>query len=272
MAVGNSKAGYSSIVNALAEPFRSQIQLSSVVTAIEYDTADQVRISYTCGEEKKSIVAKCAIITLPLGVLKAKTVQFTPALPVEKQEAITKLGNGVGNKCILFWDEADFDVFWPKDKDYIVRLRKSSGSTGSKPGEDSWLEFYNAYKFNGKKPVLIGLCAGTDASAIERLSDEQIQRDVLASLRAIFDTVPEPTKTIVTRWENDEFSKGSYSYVSVGCTKQSRIDLGAPVDGRLFFAGEATETIFPSTTQGALITGERAAWAVLEAISADKSK
>lgn len=272
MAVGHSKAGYSSIVDALVEPFLSHIQLSSVVTAIEYDTTDKVLISFTCGEQKKSITAKCAIITLPLGVLKANTVKFTPALPVKKQEAITKLGNGVGNKCILFWDEAGFDVFWPKDKDYIVRLTKSSSSTACKPGEDSWLEFYNAYKFNGNKPVLIGLCAGTDASAIERLPDEQIKRDALASLRIIFDNVPEPTKAIVTRWEKDEFSKGSYSYVAVGCTKQCRIDLGAPIDGRLFFAGEATETIFPSTTQGALMTGERAAGEVLEAISADRIK
>jgi monoamine oxidase len=268
MAVGHSKAGYSSVVGALAEPFITHIQLSSVVTSIEYDSVDTVLISYTCGEQKKSILAKYAIITLPLGVLKAKTVTFTPALPVEKQEAITKLGNGIGNKCILFWDETDFDVFWPKDKDYIVRLTKSSSSDASKPGEDAWLEFYNAYKFNGNKPVLIGLCAGKDASAIEHLPDEQIKRDVIASLRIIFGNVPEPTKAIVTRWEKDEFSRGSYSYVAVGCTKQCRIDLGSSVNGRLFFAGEATETIFPSTTQGALITGERAARAVLEAISA----
>ncbi len=130
--------------------------------------------------------------------------------------------------------------------------------------------FYNAYKFNGNKGVLIGLTAGSDASAVELLSDEQVKRDAVASLRKMFRNVPEPSKVIVTRWEKDEFSRGSYSFDTVGCTQQHRADLSEPIDGEIFFAGEATDTIYPSTTQGALKTGERAAREVMEAMNSKR--
>jgi hypothetical protein len=71
-------------------------------------------------EETKHIVAYHVIVTLPLGVLKVNVVKFTPPLPMEKQIAINKLGNGIYNKCILYWDDED-EVFWPKNKDYLVR-------------------------------------------------------------------------------------------------------------------------------------------------------
>lgn len=104
------------------------------------------------------------------------------------------------------------------------------------------------------------------------MTDEQVVRDAVSSVRAMFGEVPEPAKAIVTRWESDEFSRVSYSILLVGCTQKCRAELGKSVDGKLFFAGEATETIFPSTTQAALITGERAARELMKAISANKAK
>ena len=273
MAVGRSNAGFSAVVEALAKPFRSYIQMSSVVKAINYGDGDnnEIQISYSFDDQTRFVVAKHVIITLPLGVLKADLVKFSPPLPIKKQDAITKMGNGICNKCILYWeDKDDFVVFWPKKRDWLVRLAPLDSTTTS--GQDAWLEFYNAYKFNGNRPVLVGFSSGRDASAIEELTDEQVVRDAVSSLRAMFGEVPEPTKAIVTRWESDEFSRGSYSFLSVGCTQQYRAELGKSVDRKLFFAGEATETIFPSTTQGALITGERAAREIMKAINASEAK
>jgi monoamine oxidase len=270
MAVEGSNSGFSAIVEALAKPFKSQIRLSSSVKAIEYH-GDEVRVSFSCGENARQVLAKHVIVTLPLGVLKANAVNFSPPLPLEKQMAIERLGNGICNKCVLFWDNDDFVVFWPKEKDWIVRLRSLSVKNSS---EDAWLEFYNAYKYNGNKPVLIGYSGGRDASAIEHLTDEQVTQDAVASLQTIFgeDKVPEPTKSIVTRWEADEFSRGSFSFLAVGCTKQCREDLRESVGGKLFFAGEATESHVPSTTQGALISGENAACEVMEVFAANSSE
>ena len=60
-----------------------------------------------------------------------------------------------------------------------------------------------------------------------------------------------------SRWAHDPFARGSYSHALPGHAG-ARAVLAAPVDGRLFFAGEATSPHFFSTAHGAR-DGERAA-------------
>ncbi len=69
----------------------------------------------------------------------------------------------------------------------------------------------------------------------------------------------------VTRWESDQWSRGSYSYIPAGSSSLLRLDLARPTDGRRFMAGEATEENFPATVNGAIRTGKRAATEVLQA-------
>ena len=66
-------------------------------------------------------------------------------------------------------------------------------------------------------------------------------------------------------WRGDPFARGSYSYAfpdSAGC----RAALAAPVDNRLFFAGEACSPQFYSTAHGAWLTGVAAAEQALAAL------
>src|SRR5262249_11945726 len=71
--------------------------------------------------------------------------------------------------------------------------------------------------------------------------------------------IPEPVGHLVTRWNQDPFSLGSYSYVPVGSKQSLRRQIGMPVEKRVFFAGEATAQFFPSTVHGAFLAGVRAA-------------
>ena len=68
-----------------------------------------------------------------------------------------------------------------------------------------------------------------------------------------------------SRWAHDEFARGSYSHALPGHAGDRAV-LAAPVDGRLFFAGEATSPNFFSTAHGALESGFRAARDVTELI------
>jgi monoamine oxidase len=61
-----------------------------------------------------------------------------------------------------------------------------------------------------------------------------------------------------SRWAHDPFARGSYSHALPGHAGMRAV-LAAPVDGRLFFAGEATSPNFFSTAHGARDSGERAA-------------
>ena len=65
-----------------------------------------------------------------------------------------------------------------------------------------------------------------------------------------------------SRWALDPFARGSYSHALPGHAGD-RAALAATVDGRLFFAGEATSPHFFSTAHGARDSGERAAREVL---------
>ena len=69
-----------------------------------------------------------------------------------------------------------------------------------------------------------------------------------------------------SRWAHDPFARGSYSHALPGHAGDREV-LAAPVDGRLFFAGEATSPEFFSTAHGARDSGERAAGEVMAALA-----
>jgi monoamine oxidase len=55
-------------------------------------------------------------------------------------------------------------------------------------------------------------------------------------------------------WAADPFARGSYSYAVPGAADERAV-LAAPVDDRLFFAGEACSIHDFSTAHGAYLTG-----------------
>jgi monoamine oxidase len=66
------------------------------------------------------------------------------------------------------------------------------------------------------------------------------------------------------RWGRDPFARGSYSHALPG-RADCRGMLAAPVNDRLFFAGEACSQQYYSTAHGAFLTGEVAAEQVIAA-------
>ena len=74
------------------------------------------------------------------------------------------------------------------------------------------------------------------------------------------------TPLAATAWGADPFSLGSYSHALPG-RAGDRAVLAAPVEDRIFFAGEATSPNYFSTVHGAWISGEAAAEAALIALT-----
>src|SRR5262245_58490631 len=68
----------------------------------------------------------------------------------------------------------------------------------------------------------------------------------------------------VHRWGADPFARGSYSFARPGKADERAV-LAAPVENRLFFAGEACSRNDYSTVHGAFFTGVAAADQVLAA-------
>jgi monoamine oxidase len=149
-------------------------------------------------------------------------------------------------------------------------LAGSNQWIASLPLEDSsaiqWNEFFSLQKATGKN-VLVAFQAGNSAFAAEKLSDADTITSVMSTLKQMLgnDNLPNPTRYVITRWAQDPYALGSYSSVAVGATENSRSTL-CRAAGRLYFAGEACSTVYPSTVQGAWLTGQSAARSIISVL------
>jgi polyamine oxidase len=134
-------------------------------------------------EDGRSFVADAAILTVPLGVLKAKLIEFEPKLPEWKVAAISDLGVGNENKIALRFDK----VFWPN-----VELLGIVAPTSYACGY-----FLNLHKATGH-PVLVYMAAGRFAYDLEKLSDESAANFVMSQLKKMFPDATEPVSSLLS--------------------------------------------------------------------------
>lgn len=184
------------------------------------------------------------IVTLPLGVLQKNIVKFSPPLPKKKLEAINQLGMGVLNKLYLLFPKR----FWQNNYDWIGKISEKKGQWSE------WVNLESALK----KPILLGFNAGKFGKEIESWSDEKIVADAMKNLRQIYgNSIPQPIDYQLTRWNQDPFTFGSYSYYATNSTPNHRQELAKPINKKIFFAGEATSIDYPATVHGAYFSGLR---------------
>ena len=232
--------GYDGVTRFLAKDL--DIRLNHYVTGVDYSNR-KVQIATADGQ---TLVADRVIVTVPLGVLKQGVIRFEPKLPSPKRKAIEALGMGVLNKLYLGFPR----VFWDADVELIGHASRKKGR---------WCAWLNLAKYT-KRPVLLGFNAGRYGEEIESMSNDEVAAEAMRVLRTIYGkNTPSPTFVLATRWKRDPFSFGSYSYLKVGAKPEMRKTLAAPVAGKLFFAGEATDSNYPATVHGAFLSGRREA-------------
>lgn len=229
--------GYYPIINALAKDI--DIRLNQRVTKI-YNGCNKVIVTVADGS---NFIADSAIVTVPLGVLKANLIEFVPKLPKWKVDAISGLGVGNENKIALLFDT----VFWPN-----VELLGIVAPTSYACGY-----FLNLHKATGH-PVLVYMAAGRFAYDLEKLSDDSAANFVMFQLKKMFPDAVEPVQYLVSRWGTDPNSLGCYSYDLVGQPDDLYERLRAPL-GDLFFGGEAVSMDHQGSVHGAYSAGLMAA-------------
>jgi lysine-specific histone demethylase 1 len=99
---------------------------------------------------------------------------------------------------------------------------------------------------------------------VETLSDDEVVRKTVAALRTMLPSTVateamQPVDAVVTRWGADPYSRGAYSFVPVGSTGVEYDLLAAPLGRDVYFAGEATNRLHPTTVDGAIRSGRREA-------------
>ncbi|KAJ6812756.1 putative polyamine oxidase 4 [Iris pallida] len=134
--------GYNPLIKTLAKDL--DIRLNHRVTRI-VQRCNKVLINV---ENGTNFIADAAIITVPLGVLKASLIEFEPRLPEWKLTAISDLGVGNENKVALHFNS----VFWP-NVEVLGIVAPTSYACGY---------FLNLHKATGH-PVLVYMAAGSFA-------------------------------------------------------------------------------------------------------------
>ncbi|MGH3146821.1 MAG: flavin monoamine oxidase family protein [Rubrobacter sp.] len=231
--------GYGSLVETLGTGL--QIRSGAVVRAVRTRKSG-VEVETADGRLERG---SHALITLPLGVLKAGSVAFSPALPPGKARAISALGFGDFEKVVLRYD----DRFWGRrSSGFLLRQESTPFRT--------WLDA----TVPAGAPTIVAVAAGGAGQAVDGMDETEIlarARELLA--RATGKTPPPERGVAVTRWRADPFSRGAYTHLAPGSSQADIEALSEPVGGRTLFAGEATSPLRFAHADGAFITGVREA-------------
>ncbi len=233
------RRGYGALMAAYGAP--APLALNCAVTLIDH-SGHRVRIETSQG----TLTAGKVIVTVPTNLIADETIRFRPALP-EKVDAARGLPLGLADKVVLALDEPET---LPKDGNLRgATMRTAMGTFHLRP-------------FG--QPCIEGFFGGRFAQELEDAGDGAIAAqsvdEIVALLGNDFRRKLKPLSE--SRWAHDPFARGSYSHALPGHAGKRAV-LAAPVDGRLFFAGEATSPNFFSTAHGARDSGERAAEEVL---------
>src|SRR5271166_5080388 len=197
-----------------------------------------------------TVTAARIIVTVPTSILAAELLRFDPPLP-DKLAAAAGLPLGVDDKLFISLSGSlpgiEHDV-------YLV------GSTTSRETMS-----YQVRPFD--RPAIYCFLGGRWAAALEREGEAGMFSFAAGELARLFgnDVRRRIAPLAATSWLRDPWARGSYSYAIPGHA-DDRAVLAAPVDDRLFFAGEACSPNFFSTAHGAWLSGVAAAEAALASL------
>jgi len=236
------RRGYGALIAAYGATL--PLALNCEATLIDH-SGRRLRIETTRG----TVAADKVIVTVPTNLIAQGAIRFHPALP-EKRDAAAHLPLGINNKVMLRLDEPG-----ELQKDGNLRGVTMHTATGG----------YHLRPFG--QPCIEGFFGGRFAQDIEDEGEGALGAQAIDEIATFLgnDYRRKLTPLAESRWAHDPFARGAYSHALPGHADKRAV-LAAPVDDRLFFAGEATSPNFFSTAHGARDSGERAAKDVLASL------
>jgi monoamine oxidase len=203
---------------------------------------------------KGVVEARVVIVTVPTDLIARETLRFDPPLPA-LVEAAAGVPLGLASKLHMTVEGAgDF----PEDSQ--LWGRSDTPETGG----------YHLRPFG--RPMIEGWFGGDIARALEAESEAAFFAFACDELVHLLGSNMRRRLAPVaaSMWGADPWSRGAYSHALPGHA-DDRARLAAPVENRLFFAGEATAEAFYGTAHGAWLEGERAVHQALSGLGLGRS-
>lgn len=219
------------------------IRLAVPVSAVQWGEGG---VTVTAGEE--IFRAKRCIITLPVSLLQAGTIQFDPPLSAEKQAAIVAFRMEPATKLIYRFEAP----LWDADLTFMLQ-------------GDLTARWWTA-GYGRENAAVIGCFITADrARWIDKMDEANARYIGLSELKKMLGlrSTGQLQNQCVgfhrVSWANEPFTQGGYAHIPPGAAA-ARPALAKPEGHTLFFAGEATAyDSNPQTVHGALESGWRAA-------------
>ena len=227
------EAGYAALPNLLAERFVAAggtLILGAPVKKIAWNRG-AVSVQTATADGDLLHHSSQAVITVPLGVLQAQTIEFVPR-PTEVLLQANRLGMGAVVRLTLVFKRK----FWDPQMSFLLAPGESPPTWWTLAPHEAPL--LTAWAGGTKAALLLKhITADGDASALCDLS-----LSTLAKMFAL--PLPDVRQMLSSwhmhNWQSDEYARGAYSYVLVGALDAPE-KMRIPVEDTLFFAGEHTD-------------------------------
>ena len=217
------------------------VTLSTPVSHIDW-SGPEVKITTPRG----TITARAIVLAVPVNVLIAGLIRFSPGLPHALTQAFNDCPMGVSEKLAMLLDQP------------LEGVEHLHGDIVDLSGAAR--QPFNLYVNPFGRPLIVSHMAGAYGREMERLSDAEIEAVALDALSEAFGASVRKrvVKTLRTHWASDPFTLGGYSHARPG-RAQSRLMFGEPLGDRIVLAGEHCSIPFFSTVHGAHLSGIAAA-------------
>jgi monoamine oxidase len=252
------QGAYADIPTYLSERFvgaGGQLKLGAPVTTITWRRGEVV-LQFEDAGGVYQLSANQALITVPLGVLQAETIEFFPRPSALLRQA-NRLVMGEAMRLILIFK----DKFWSAYSDLSFLYAPSERPS-------TWWT-----PMPHEMPMLTAWAGGPKAASLLRLvsadgNAEGLLDQALSTLARVFDLSLADLQNRLESWhlhdwQRDPYSRGAYSYVPVAALDAPG-EMRLPVEDTLYFAGEHTDTSGHwGTVHAALASGMAAAHQLL---------
>jgi monoamine oxidase len=253
------RSGYASLPAFLAAQFEQaggRVLLNRIVRRIAWRPGSVSVHAVAADGQELRVQARRAIVTVPLGVLQANSIEFLPA-PGQALSHARRMAMGPVVRVTLvfsgrFWrtgGELDQLSFLFSDDEMPATWWTDAPETAATL--TGWV--------GGARNV-----AALQARIESRGGDDALLSECLEALARIFGLQFSKLRGMLVGWyahdwQNDEFARGAYSYMPKNALDASN-RMAEPIEHTLYFAGEHTDVSGHwGTVHGALRSGLRAA-------------
>ncbi|KAG6330222.1 hypothetical protein ID866_8866 [Astraeus odoratus] len=246
--------GFAYIVQAEGAEFlkSNQILFNQTVNYIQY--SDSGVLVQTAGGY--NLTADYVLVTFSVGVLQHGDIAFEPTLPQWKREAFASMEMAEYTKIFLQFNE----TFWfPTEMGLYADHQR-----GKYP---VWQNLDHVDFFPGSG-IIATTVTGNYARYAEGLNTSVLQDEVMEVLRTMYPntTIPDPVDIHISTWGSNQLYRGAYPNWGPSFIPAHFDNVRATLDGRLWFAGDATSLKYFGLLQGAYFEGQDAAQQIADCI------